>query len=553
MDLSKLSDADLQAVVSGDMSKVSDAGLQIILGSTPPKKPVSALREALDSANAVATGTERGLLHLLGMPVDTVANVLDLGKAIAGTPYLLAGKVPPEKWHLQPREDVAGSGASLVKTAQATPYLKPLVSPSNPEYEGGYLQAAGMGLPGATNPAQALMGITSAVAGKAMYDATGNSALAATASLAPGMLASRRVAPAATTRSNTIASAQAEGYVVPPSQAGAGWFNNRLESIAGKAALNQDSVLRNQAVTDRLGARSVGLGPNDMVTPEVLAARRIEVGRAGYAPLDRLGTVPTTPRYANEILDIENRYGAPTSPITSLRTPAVSELATELLPTEFTGRDINLLIQNLREGGNKRSRIAYGGNEADRTLGRAQVAGSRALENLVTEHLNQFGPSNVVPQLRDARHEIAKMHTVEEALNPATGDLNAHVFGRRILAGKPLRGDQEIIGNFAAAFPQLTRPRAGTPTPGVSALEAAAIPLAVLGGHAAAGPGGILAGGLPLLREPTRNLLLSDWYQKRFAKPGKVHRPISDAQQGALARAMIANGLLSEGADEPSR
>lgn len=553
MDLSKLSDADLQALQSGDLSKVSDTGLLHLSGA--PVKPAApaenpAVQPRLtDKPNAIGTGFNQGLLRLAGLPVDTVANVIDLGKAAIGAPYTaITGKPAPEMLQLRDRADVRGSGENLIR---AMP--KGAVWAQNPEYEGGYLQAAGSALPtllvpgsGKEMAAQAATNVAASVAGKLVGDETGSVPLAVLASMVPGMLAAPRIKPTETQKSKLIAKAKQEGYVLPPSQAGAGWLNNRLESIASKAALNQDAVQRNQLVTNDLAARSLGVQPHNLNAAD-LAALRADAGRRGYAPIDQLGDIPITPNYANRILDIENQLGNPTSTVTSLRYPRVSELTTELLAPSFKGPELNALVKNLRETGGSASRANYGVDPAQRQLGKAQVASARALENLVDEHLLQFGPSNIVPNLQSARQQIAKAHTVENALNPATGEVNAHALGRLVKTGKPLTGDQRLIGDFAAAFPQVSRPAAGSPTPGVSALEAAGVPAAALAGHIATGNAhGMLAGGLPLLRAPVRNMLLSKWYQKQFAKDPSKPGAMTPAQLGALSQMLLSTGVLEE-------
>lgn len=165
MDLSKLSDADFAALEAGDLSKLSEEGFAHLEGlggrsvvKPEKKRPASSLTDAL---NAIGTGANQGMLRLAGFPVDTVANVLDLGKAALGTPFLLAGKVPPKALQVGDRADVVGSGENLIR---AVP--KAYVQAQNPDYEGGFIQAAGRGLPGAMNPAQAALGVASQVAGK---------------------------------------------------------------------------------------------------------------------------------------------------------------------------------------------------------------------------------------------------------------------------------------------------------------------------------------------------------------------------------------------------
>lgn len=156
-----------------------------------PKQDRNAL---IDSGNAVGTGFHRGLARLAGLPVDTVANVIDLGKAAIGAPYIAAtGKAPP-KW-LEPtdRSKVVGSGDYLLSKLRGTEAGRFMVDPSNPEYEGGYLQTMGGGMSGAVGgPASAgqvatrsVLGALSTSAGKAAFDATGSVPLAIAASMLP--------------------------------------------------------------------------------------------------------------------------------------------------------------------------------------------------------------------------------------------------------------------------------------------------------------------------------------------------------------------------------
>ena len=165
MDLSKMSDSDLQALASGDMAKVSDAGLQLLAGQSPRAPSV------LDAPNALATGFFRGATRLAGLPVDTVANVIDLGKAALGAPYTaLTGKPAPEALQVRDRADIAGSGENLLRALSKNKVTDAIVNPANPEYEGGYLQAIGGGLAGATTPAQAATLALGAALGKGVYD-----------------------------------------------------------------------------------------------------------------------------------------------------------------------------------------------------------------------------------------------------------------------------------------------------------------------------------------------------------------------------------------------
>lgn len=155
-----------------------------------PQRPES----AMDAANAVGTGFWRGAVRLAGLPVDTALNVVDLGKAAAGSAYMAAtGKTAPEWLEPTDRSRVIGSSDQLLNAVRKAPGGALMVDPQNPAYEGGYLQNAGAALTGVARPNsllqlgnQLVLGQAGAAASKAAYDATGNPALAIAAGMAPG-------------------------------------------------------------------------------------------------------------------------------------------------------------------------------------------------------------------------------------------------------------------------------------------------------------------------------------------------------------------------------
>lgn len=186
------------AMGAGDVNtpKQKSGYEDIMLGLAPASggaaQPASNRSELLDTGNAVGTGFFRGLTRLLGLPADTAANVLDLGKAAAGTGYIAAtGKAPPRWLEVGNRADVVGSGDNMIRALSKTAPGNMMVNPANPEYEGGYAQAAGSGLNAVIAPAsklqaanQAVLGVTSAFGAKLGME-TGNPAWAVIGGLAP--------------------------------------------------------------------------------------------------------------------------------------------------------------------------------------------------------------------------------------------------------------------------------------------------------------------------------------------------------------------------------
>ena len=82
------------------------------------------------------------------------------------------------------------------------------------------------------------------------------------------------------TQAATLQEGRQAGYVVPPSTVNPSFLNNRLESLAGKAAVGQEAAKRNQDVSSALAAQSLGLPKDAPVTPGSIAKVRDQAGLA---------------------------------------------------------------------------------------------------------------------------------------------------------------------------------------------------------------------------------------------------------------------------------
>lgn len=147
----------------------------------------------LDTGNALGTGYLRGLVRsTVGLPGDTAANIVDLGKAALGTGYTaVTGKAPPSALELTPRDQTFGTSDTILNGLRRLGLGK-LIDPNNPEFEGGFAQTIGGGLSGvggggttSQNVNQAVNATTGAVLGKIAADKTGDPALAIAASMSP--------------------------------------------------------------------------------------------------------------------------------------------------------------------------------------------------------------------------------------------------------------------------------------------------------------------------------------------------------------------------------
>lgn len=271
-------------------------------------------------------------------------------------------------------------------------------------------------------------------------------------------------------KDSVLADGRAAGYVVPPSEVKPTFIGNRLESLGGKAAIKQEAALRNQATTNALARKAMGIADDQPISVSSLESIRKNSGMAYQDVADLSGIakqdLEALKLSRNEAQGWFNAYNRSASPLDLAKAKAAREISDQL-------------EESLR-------------NEA--------VAAGR---------------NDLLPSLIDARKQIAKSYTVQRALNPATGDISAPVLGRLYGKGKPLSDGLDTIGAFNQAFPKFTGAGPSTPAAGVSKAEMLSGGLLGIAGSAATGsPMGLLAAGLPLLSHPARAIALSGALQK---------------------------------------
>ena len=148
---------------------------------------------------------------------------------------------------------------------------------------------------------------------------------------------------------------------------------------------------------------------------------------------------------------------------------------------------------------------------------------------------------DLVQRLNEARQNIAKVHTIDKAMNDATGEINAQELLKMQNKNVPLTGEAKQIADFASAYPELAKPGAKIPTAGVSKSEALAALLLGGVGHAATGNFmGTLLSTLPLLSHPARAAALSKTLQKMpNYNEGMVSKALNELSKLPLSQDQI--------------
>jgi len=292
-----------------------------------------------------------------------------------------------------------------------------------------------------------------------------------------------------------VEKAREAGFTVPPTQAGGGIINRALEGMAGKASTLQEASVRNQNVTNKLAAKSLGLPDDAVLTPETLMGIRDEAGMA-YEALKSL------PKKAAVSADSTmNRAAAP-----------------EINPAKMV-EDLKTARADAEAWYNAYKRSAH---PEDKAKANAFKAKATKLENDLEQYAEEMGKTDLLPKLRDARQLIAKTYTVENAMNKTTGTVDAKELAKRLQKGKPMSEELKQIAEFAQAFPKAAqKPEIIGGTIGISPLDYAAATLTG-GASMLAGQGNEATGATTLAallaRPAARKMVLSPTMQNRLVQ-----------------------------------
>jgi hypothetical protein len=259
-----------------------------------------------------------------------------------------------------------------------------------------------------------------------------------------------------TMRQLALQNAQGEGYVVPPSTVNPSMTNRALESIGGKVAMEQDASLKNQKVTDRLVRQALGLPEDEMLSPGSLEGIRQKAGQV-YADIANAGEVKPDQQFVDQVSKLPQKIADEVAPKVSA---IIDPSAGGKMRRGYEALPASRIIQSMRElrfEAQRNLSPMAAQNPESAKLGRAQKEAADALEELLMRHLRSTGLGKLADQFADARKLIAKTHTVENAVNEVTGEVNAAKLAQQLAKGKPLSGELKKVAEFATAFPKASK------------------------------------------------------------------------------------------------
>jgi hypothetical protein len=323
--------------------------------------------------------------------------------------------------------------------------------------------------------------------------------------------------PLTAVRDQTLQAAQKEGYVVPPATTNPTILNRAAEGASGKIATAQQAAVRNQAVTNRLAKQALGLSNDAPLTPESLKNLRSTAG-AVYDQVASAGKIVADDQYLDDLTKLGRGVDEIAKDFPEANVGARKEvdgLVNSLLRDKFDSSSALKYLRQLRnDAAANLSSAARNPDPSKQALGMAQREAAATLEDLIGRHLAQSGQPELAQSFQQARKLIAVSHTVENALNEATGNISAAKLANQ-LKGKPYGGELQIAAKFAQAFPKAAK-EVNESMPGIS-------PLDYYGSIGAAGlfnSPHLLA--LPALRMAIREALLSPYGQKAAVASAKA-------------------------------
>jgi len=333
-------------------------------------------------------------------------------------------------------------------------------------------------LPGNVGKFGSLMAAQPASQGAAALGATAGAelgqevGLTGYGSLAPAILgaaAAQGLVSGASRIPGAIKAFKKTDYVVPPSMTKKPTTLSRaMETLSGKAKTEQRAAVKNQTITNKMVLQDLGMPADTQLSPELLQSYRNTVFNEGYAPIAKTGSVVPDAKLQGDLLSIvkphrKQLHDFPDSPVAKKVYEEVKSLY-DASKGKFGADTAMTKIKELRELATK----AYKGDEA--SLGKSYKDMANALEEQISRHLERSGaPLDTVKAFRTARQNIAKSHTVEEAMvgGAETGfNINARKLAQLKHGGAPLTGGMKRAAEFASSYPKsMTVPVAGATNP----------------------------------------------------------------------------------------
>lgn len=241
---------------------------------------------------------------------------------------------------------------------------------------------------------------------------------------------------------DAIRKARENGLVIPPSQANPTFTNRALEGFSGKLTTAQNASAKNQPRFNALAAEAIDLAPGTKLTPDVLDQVRKEAGQA-YADVAQLGAMDAAGANLPKSVNVTSGMDRLT-----MNQRSTVDAAEVVRAWKQANHDATAYYR------------AYARDANPETLAKAKsfAGDAKRIDEFLAGKLEDMGEGRLESALRDARVRIAKTYTVESALNPSTGNIDARKLAAQLNKGKPLSNELRDVAEFAGRFKTASQP-----------------------------------------------------------------------------------------------
>lgn len=469
----EVTDPALLAQLNTPQEVTDPALLAQLNGST---KPAS----AFDRMQAFGSGVTRGGAYLATSIPDAAINLFNLGKVGMGYGYSkFTGKAPPKALE-------AGEASPL--GADLSQWLDNNVAPTQPDRPedaaSRYLSTAGSVIPGAatggglvSGAKAALSAAPPAMAGQAVAEAhpfqseAANTAASVAAQALGGWAMPRGRGPDVpgnAVRNQTVRAAQDAGMVFPPATTNPSTGNRLIENLAGKQQVQQHATITNRDAVNKAARTDLSLpGKGGISESEINGVQR--EANQHYEAIRQIGTVATgsDPSFVSKMQAALAKYTGAGRVLTRSGTSGLQQDVQDVLSHPHSdANDLVDTISVLRD----RSKAAF--KSGDAGIGAAYRQASNAIEDQLEKGAmpppEKLGPDGALPQppqtskliedFQAARRRLAIAHTVEDARNEGSGDINPQKLAGMLSNNVPLSGNLLTAAKAASLSPKAFAP-----------------------------------------------------------------------------------------------
>ena len=227
--------------------------------------------------------------------------------------------------------------------------------------------------------------------------------------------------------------------------------NRTIETISGKDNTVQHASLHNQPVANTIARTEMGLPPGEgPIQPHEIALAK-GMAAQGYDAVKQAGMLQMPPDFnlkLNQAVSANSKAAAVVPMLGDKKaTTLIRQLGANKQIDAGTIMSVNQYIRDL-----KSEAFRSGKTEAGKTYG----AISKVLEDAMQDGLTQKGPNaqGLLDGYKKSRQQFAKIGTVEDNLNAATGNIKAQALAAALKRGEPLSGGLKLVGQAAAQAPK---------------------------------------------------------------------------------------------------